>query len=125
MELLGWIFWLLAKALELALSLVWFLLGGWVSTIAQIGVVALVIFGYKYGWRRAPQEVLARLGTFGRFFWGWARAREQASPAPQAQPRGPARSGRRTARMRQPGDVNLSTLLNIMVIAGLALVMMR
>ncbi|MGE0701646.1 MAG: hypothetical protein AB7O57_21295 [Hyphomicrobiaceae bacterium] len=132
MDVLGWLWWLVSGSVALVWSVVWFLLGGWVSTLAQIAVVVLVVFGYKYGWRRAPQELMSRLGGFGRFAWGWLRFREgppQATPrATTAEPRGrrgPAapgnRSGRHNFRNRQPGDVriNVSTCLTLLMLAGL------
>ena len=90
MEILAWLWWGLSTALGLALSLVWFLLGGWVATLAQIAVAALVVFGYKYGWQRAPFELAARLAGAGRFLWAWMRAREPAAV--------PARAERRARR---------------------------
>lgn len=117
MDVFGWIWWLIWKVLGLVWGLIWFLLGGWVSTLAQIGVIALLIFGYKYGWRQAPQEILSRTARLFRLGWSWARAREAgaAVPAPAARER-PVRDGPR----RAPGDVNLSTLLNVLMLAGLA-----
>ena len=87
MDILGWIGWLLWTLLGLAWSVLWFLVGGWVSTLAQIAVVALVIFGYKYGWRRAPQEIATRAVTFGRFAWAWIRSRELPASASRAEVR--------------------------------------
>lgn len=124
MEFIGWIWWAILKVIGLAWGIVWFLLGGWVATLAQIGVIAFLIFGYKYGWRQAPQEILARSGTVGRFLWGWARTREirAASPSPApARARSAPRTTSSHARLRQPGDVNLSTLLSVLAIAGIAL----
>jgi len=125
MDVLGWLWWLLASVVGLVWSLAWFLLGGWVSTLAQIAVIVLVIFGYKYGWRRAPQELLARLGSFGRFAWGWLRAKEMTAPAPsrataRPEPQRSRTSGRSFAR-RQPGDIriNVSTSLSLLMLAGL------
>lgn len=127
MDVLGWLWWLIASALGLLWSVAWFLLGGWVSTLAQIGVIVLVGFGYKYGWRRAPSEVLARLGGFGRFTWGWIRAREPGAPDPRselAQSAARERRVRRRRGRRQPGDVriNVSTCLTLLMLGGLWLV---
>lgn len=125
MDVLGWLWWLLASLFGLVWSLVWFLLGGWVSTLAQIAVIVLVIFGYKYGWRRAPQELLARAGAFGRFAWGWLRAKEYASPTtpPKRTVPDASRSRGRVFDRRQPGDVrlNVSTCLSLLMLAGLTL----
>lgn len=125
MDVLGWLWWLFASLVGLIWSLAWFLLGGWVSTLAQIAVIVLVVFGYKYGWRRAPSELLSRLGAFGRFAWAWLRSRESpaaAEPALQGRPHGGSPRGRYFDR-RQPGDVrlNVSTCLSLLVLAGLAL----
>ena len=127
MDVLGWLWWLLASFVGLVWTVVWFLLGGWVSTLAQIGVIVLLVFGYKYGWRRAPSEVLSRAGGFGRFAWGWLRSREPGAPAAVPTPvQSPARGRRARQRLarRQPGDVriNVSTSLTLLMIAGLWLV---
>lgn len=116
MDILSWIAWLLLKILGIAWGLVWFLLGGWVATLAQIGVVALVIFGYKYGWRQAPQELLSRTSRLVHFAWGWVRARELR--AASSRPEVVRHAAQRTPRA--PGDVNLSTLLNVLMLMGLA-----
>ena len=121
MEILGWLWWLAAKLAGLVFGLTWFLLGGWVSTLAQIAVIALVIFGYKYGWRRAPQEILARGGALGRYIWGWVRARETSAGGALARVEIRDRVVERVVRRKEPGDINLSTLLNIVVLAGLGL----
>lgn len=117
MDVLGWLWWLVASFAGLLWSVAWFLLGGWVSTLAQIAVLVLVVFGYKYGWRRAPQELLARLGTFGRFSWAWLRAKEPPTPIPAPSAR------RRSLDRRQPGDIriNVSTCLTLLMFAGLGL----
>ncbi|MEZ5854012.1 MAG: hypothetical protein R3D67_04430 [Hyphomicrobiaceae bacterium] len=123
MEILGWIWWLFASLMSVLWTIIWFLLGGWVSTLAQIGVIVLVVFGMKYGWRRAPQEMFARFGTFGRFAWAWLRSKEVPPSAEKAQRAGTGRpEGRRNAdRRRQPGDIriNVSTVLSLLMLAGL------
>ena len=117
MEVLGWIWWLLASLAGLVASLVWFLIGGWVSTLAQIGVIVLLIFGYKYGWRQAPREIVSRTARVSRAGWGWVRSREVGAALP-------ARNARerivRARPQRASGAINLSTLLNILMLAGLA-----
>lgn len=113
METLGWIAsWLLSIG-GLVLSLVWFLIGGWVSTLLQITVLIFAIYGMKYGWRRAPFEIWRRTQSFARFFWSWIRARE-----PDARPDIEVREVIREVRVREPGDINLSTAMSLMVIAG-------
>lgn len=119
MEILGWVWWTASSLAGLALSLVWFLIGGWVATLAQIAVLVLVVYGYKYGWRQAPQEALARIGGLARFAWAWVRARETtpaARPATYVRERKAARG-----REREAGDVNLSSLLNVLMLGALAI----
>ena len=127
MDVIGWLWWLFASTLGLAWSVAWFLLGGWVSTLAQISVIVLLVFGYKYGWRRAPGELLTRVGGFGRFAWGWLRTGGAvSSPAASSIDGSDARrrGARRKAARRQPGDIriNVSTCLTLMMLAGLWLV---
>ncbi len=126
MEVVGWIWWLITSLLGIVWTVVWFLLGGWVSTLAQIAVIVLVVFGMKYGWRRAPNELFARFGTFGRFAWAWLRAREPGAGV-TAEAAAPARSRQRRTddRRRQPGDVriNVSTVMSLLMIAGLGALM--
>lgn len=122
MDILAWLWWLLMKALGLVWALAWLLLGGWVSTAAQITVIALAIFAYRYGWRRAPQELASRIVPLARMLWGWLRGREVAEKArtPPATSRADARKARRLRRTRRrPGDVNLSTLMNLALVTGL------
>lgn len=119
MEILSWFWWALSSLLGIIWTIVWFLLGGWVSTLAQITVIVLVIFGMKYGWRQAPYEVWTRLSAFGRFAWGWIRAKDPGQTAPV---RTEVREVVRTVRVKEWGDVNLSSLLNVLLMAGLVLV---
>lgn len=123
MDLLGWLWWGVTALIGLGWSVVWFLLGGWVATMAQLLIVVGIIFSYKYGWRRAPLEIATRGRAFARFMWAWMRARELSEPPPAAAPRtvrrGAGKSGRPT---RDLADVNLSTLLSIAAIAGLGLI---
>lgn len=116
MEALGWIASTLLSVASLVLSLVWFLIGGWVSTLLQITVLIFAIYGMKYGWRRAPFEIWRRTRSFGRFFWNWIRARD-----PDARPDVEVREVIREIRVREPGDINLSTAMSLAVLAGLAL----
>jgi hypothetical protein len=122
MDLLGWLGWGLLKLVGLIWSLVWFLLGGWVATLAQLAIIVGVIFSYKYGWRRAPAEILSRTRGFSGFVWAWMRARDY-SPAATPQ-RSAANETRLVKRRRRKefGDVNISTLLSVVAIAGLGLV---
>lgn len=117
MDILGWIWWLLASALSLVWSIAWFLLGGWVSTLAQIAVIVGIVFFYKYGWQRAPAEIASRVTSVSRFIWAWMRAREpQAAPVAS---RVQAREVIRTVRVKEAGDINVSTLLSLIMLFGL------
>lgn len=116
METLGWIASWLVTIAGLVLSLIWFLISGWVSTLLQITVVVFAIYGLKYGWRRAPFEIWRRTQGFLRFFWNWIRARD-----PDAQPNVEVREVIREVRVREVGDVNLSTAMTLAMLAGLAL----
>jgi len=127
MEVIGWLWWLIASFFGLVWSAAWFLLGGWVSTLAQIAVIVLVVFGYKYGWRRAPVELMARVGSFGRFAWNWMRSGDGARPASSIGRSASSASvpwSRRSVSRRQPGDVriNVSTCMTLLMLAGLWLV---
>lgn len=117
MDILGWLWWALSSVLAIAWSIAWFLLGGWVSALAQIAVIVLLIFAMKYGWRQAPFEVLSRARSFSRFAWNWIRAREPGQVSGVE-----VREVIRTVRVKEPGDVNLSTVLNILLLAGLCVV---
>ena len=119
MDILGWLWWAVTSLVGLVWSILWFLIGGWVSTLAQIVVVVGIIFFYKYGWQRAPAEMAARIGTFGRWVWNWLRQRETSTPG---EPRVVVREVVRTVRVKEAGDINFSTFLTLLMLAGLALV---
>jgi hypothetical protein len=119
MDVLGWLWWLFASCVALLWSVVWFLLGGWVSTLAQIAVIVLVVFGFKYGWRRAPAELMSRAAGFTRFAWSWMRSGgDQVRRTAEATSE---RSRSRRRSRRQPGDVriNVSTCMTLMMLFGL------
>lgn len=119
MEFVSWIAWLLATIAGWIWSIAWLLLGGWVSTLLQVLVVVFLVFAFKYGWRRAPLEIALRARPFAGWVWRWVTAREPragsvydpAAGVPQV----------RVIRVKAPGDVNLSSLLNVLMLAGLAL----
>lgn len=118
MDVLGWLVWLLLKAMGLVWSFAWFLLGGWLSALAQVAVVVGIVFAYKYGWQRAPFEVWARARAFGRFLWAWMRSKEPGawgSPAPAAE----VREVVRVVRVKERGDVNASSLLSALLLLGM------
>ena len=116
MDVLSWLFWLLGWIASLAWSLVWLLLGGWVSTLAQLLAVLAIIAIYRYGWRRAPIEVWSQLSRFSRFAIGWVRGVE--APV-RASPSVVVRDTVRLVKVKELGDVNLSTMMSVSVLAGL------
>jgi hypothetical protein len=113
MDLVGWLWWLLSSVAFWFFRLLWFLLSGWVSTLLQITLLIGVIYFLKYGWRRAPFEIWRHTKSFGRFFWGWLRAREPVVPvhAPE--------SAVKVVKVKEFGDINISTLLSLLMLAGL------
>ncbi len=117
MDVLGWIWWIV-KGL---LGLVWFLIGGWISTLLQIFVAALAVFVFKYGWRRGPFEMWRAGEGARRFVWGWIKGVPGWRTAAANASAGPARIEIKTVRVKEFGDVNLSTLMSLMMFAGLAL----
>ena len=115
MDILAWLWWLIVSVVGLVWTVVWFLISGWVSTLLQIAILVIVIYSLKYGWQRAPHEIWKRTSSFGRFFWNWVRARE-------GQPeRGTEREVVRVVRAHDFGDINISTLLNLLAIAGVTI----
>jgi hypothetical protein len=118
----GWIWWGLTTAIGWLLAIIWFLIGGWVVTLAQIGVVVLILFGYKYGWQAAPGALVDWVRRFTQWVWAWARKREvPPREAPQPRPKAVARVVARRGGRRQKGDINISTLLNAAMIGSLVL----
>jgi hypothetical protein len=125
MDILGWIWWgmvsllgLLWWLLLLMWSVVWFLISGWVSTLLQIAILVAIVFFLKYGWQRAPAELWRRGSAFARFAWKWISAREGDAGAA---PREAVRERLRIVRVKEFGDVNISTLMSLLMLAGLAL----
>ena len=119
MDILGWLWWGVAKIAGLAWSFAWFLLGGWVSTLLQLVILIGAVFAMKYGWRQAPQEMWNRVRPLGRFAWNWARAREVTAPA--ASQRAEVREAVRVVRVKEPGDMSASTVLTVAMLAGIVL----
>ncbi len=116
MDILAWLWWVLTTVAGLAWSLIWFLIGGWVSALFQIALLVAVIYFLKYGWQRAPTELWRRTSAFGGFFWSWLRARElQAGQASQV------REVVRVVPAKEFGDINISTLMSLLVLGGLLL----
>lgn len=115
MDIIAWIGWALLALLWAVWSVVWFLVSGWVSTLLQIALLVAVLFFLKYGWQRAPGELLRRTRALARFVWGWVRATDaQAAP-------GEVREVIRIVRVKERGDINVSTLLSLIALVGLAL----
>lgn len=116
MDILEWLWWAVATAFGLTWGIIWFLISGWVSTILQIALLIIVIYFLKYGWQRAPTEVWRRSRAFGAFFWSWLHAREpQGAASPEV------REVIRVVRTKEFGDINLSTLLSLLVVLGCVL----
>jgi hypothetical protein len=113
MDILAWLWWVISTVLGVAFALVWFLVSGWVSTLLQIALLVIIVYFLKYGWQRAPTEIWRRTRSFAGFFAGWIRARD---PAPLPQEAAP-----RLVKSKEFGDINISTLLSLMMFAGLLL----
>ena len=107
--------------LSMLWSFVWLLIGGWVSTALQIIVVVLAYYAYRYGWRRAPYEAWRGVRAIARWGWAWLRGVEAMAGAPES---GRAREIEvvREIRVKEFGDVNLSSLLNVSMLVGLLLI---
>ena len=116
MDVIGWLAWMLLSILGVLWSILWFLIAGWISTLLQIALLVVFIYVLKYGWQRAPAEIWRRTRGFALFFWNWIRARE-AQPAAAAE-------GREVIHVsgKEFGDINISTLLSLLMVAGLVLV---
>jgi hypothetical protein len=112
MDVLAWLWWIIVVLMSAALELLWFLISGWVSTLLQIAVLVIAIYFLKYGWQRAPMELWRRTRAFAGFFWNWLRAREAAVAASPAE-------AVRVIRHKEFGDINISTLLSLLVLFGL------
>ena len=115
MDILGWVWWLAATLFIGTLSLIWFLISGWVSTLLQIAVLVVVIYFLKYGWQRAPAEIWRRSRSFAGFFVGWIRAADSGLPSRDAA------QAVRVVKVKEFGDVNISTLLSLLMLVGLIL----
>ena len=116
MDIVGWLWWLVSTLFTGMLSLIWFLISGWVSTLLQIALLVVVVYCLKYGWQRAPAEIWRRSRSFAGFFVGWIRARDGDSLGCESA------SGIRVVKVKEFGDVNISTLLSLLMVAGLVLV---
>jgi len=114
MEILAWLWWALVFVLSLLWSLVWFLIGGWVSTFMQVLILVAVIYVLKFGWRRAPFEMLRHGRTSGRMFWNWLRAKEAIGGGQEIQ----VREVVRFVKAKDFGDINVSTLMSLSMIGG-------
>ena len=120
MDILAWLWWLVATVLSAVWGLVWFLISGWVSTLLQIAILVFAVYYLKYGWRRAPAEIWRRTIQAGRFFWSWVRAKEPGTVETRIE----EREVIRTVRIKEFGDINLSTLLSLLTLVGLGLMWM-
>ena len=116
MDIFGWLLWLVSTLFTGILSLIWFLISGWISTLLQIALLVVVIYFLKYGWQRAPQEIWRRSRSFAGFFIGWIRAADSGISRQEAT------QAVRVVKVKELGDVNISTLLSLLMLAGLVLV---
>lgn len=116
MDVIAWLWWALVAVVGALWSVLWFLLAGWVATLLQIALLIMVVYFLKYGWQRAPAEIWRRTRSFARFFWNWLRARE-----PKAAPDVHAREIVRVVKVKELGDINISTLLSLLMVLGFAL----
>ena len=115
MDILGWLWWLVATLFTGILSLIWFLISGWVSTLLQIALMVVVIYFLKYGWQRAPAELWRRSRSFAGFFVSWIRARDSDVSDGEFAP------SVRVIKVKEFGDINISTLLSLLMLVGLVL----
>ncbi len=114
--LLGVVLWILSAIW----SLIWLLIGGWVSTALQIIVLVLAYYAYRYGWRRAPLEAWRGVRAIGRWGWNALRGVETMAGGPERE-RVREVQVIREIRVKEFGDVNLSSLMNVSMLAGLIL----
>lgn len=116
MDFVGWLWWGLTTAVGAVWALVWFLISGWISALLQIALLIIAIYFVKYGWQRAPAEIWRRTRAFAGFFWSWLRARE-----PQMASGGEVREVIKVVHTKEFADINLSTLLSLLMLVGLFL----
>ena len=115
MDILGWLWWLGSTLFTTILSVLWFLISGWVSALLQIALLVVVIYFLKYGWQRAPAEIWRRSRSFAGFFVGWIRAADPGVSSREAA------QAVRVVKVKEFGDVNISTLLSLLMLVGLIL----
>jgi len=115
MDIVAWLGWAILAILGAFWSIVWFLISGWVSTLLQIALLVAAIYFLKYGWQRAPAEIWRRANLVAHFFWGWVRARE-----PHTSRGIEVREVVRVVNTKEFGDINVSTLLSLLTLVGLA-----
>jgi hypothetical protein len=68
MEFLAWAWWLAATGFGLVITVLWFLVSGWVSTLLQIALLVVIVYFMKHGWHRAPSELWRRTRSFAGVF---------------------------------------------------------
>jgi hypothetical protein len=117
--LLGLVLWILSTLW----SLIWLLIGGWVSTALQIIVLVLAYYAYRYGWRRAPLEAWRGVRAITRWGWNWLSGVEAMAGVPERE-RVREVEVVREIRVKDFGDVNLSSLMNVSMLVGLLVLAM-
>jgi len=125
MDVLGWLWWLVSTLVGWVLSLVWLLVGGWVSTLLQILVVVGLILAWKYGWRRAPLEAWRRITTYWPRVRGWIGRRGSGNlstppkdvPANRSKTRAVARPRRKWTAVRLSQTLTALMLIGLCVLA--------
>ena len=115
MEILAWVWWASSNLVSILWSLIWFLISGWVSTFLQILIVVGIIYVAKFGWRRAPFQMIRHAQTSGRMFWNWLRAKEGLASTSSEN----VRDVVRVVHLKDVGDINISTLMTLTMLAGL------
>ena len=118
MDILVWAWWLVSTLLWALFALLWFLISGWVSTLLQIGLLIAAIYFLKYGGSAPPLRSGAVAGASSA-----ASSRTGSERASRTSPSiSPSGQGVRVVRVKEFGDINISTLLSLLMLMGFLLV---
>jgi hypothetical protein len=124
MDILNAILAVLSFVLGLVWAVVWFLLRDMLSTLLWLGIAVWLVVSVRYRSFAAGSLAMLRYGRLGlRMGWRWLRGGDARAIAASAATGAAAdRVQLRRARKRVPfGYMSVSTQLNILVVAGLAL----